>query len=69
MLLEKNELSDRFPGGYRRVAPHLQPDRIWLVWRYLRRGATEGMRYDGLVQLDDRWVWFPTNQAQTTSPS
>jgi hypothetical protein len=59
MLLEENELSERFPGGYRTIAPHLQPDRIWFVWRYLRPGQESGMRYDGVVRLDDRWVWFP----------
>jgi hypothetical protein len=59
MLSEENELSNRFPGGYRALAPYLQPDRIWFVWRYLHPGETAGMRYDGVVRLDDRWVWFP----------
>lgn len=59
MLGDENELSRRFPGGYRALAPYLVPDRIWFVWRYLRPGADAGMRYDGVVLLDDRWVWFP----------
>ncbi|MFN7931238.1 MAG: hypothetical protein U0Y68_25580, partial [Blastocatellia bacterium] len=59
MLSEPNELSNRFPGGYRALAPYLKPDRIWFVWRYLRLGHTAGMRYDGVVRIDDRWVWFP----------
>jgi hypothetical protein len=59
MLREPNELSNRFPGGYRPLAPYLKPDRIWFVWRYLRPGNAAGMRYDGVVRLDDRWVWFP----------
>jgi hypothetical protein len=59
MLREDNELSERFPGGYRALAPHLRPERIWFVWRHLRSGETAGMRYDGLVRLPDRWVWFP----------
>lgn len=59
MLRNQNELSNRFPGGYRALAPHLQPNRIWFVWRYLRAGNTVGMRYDGVVHLDNRWVWFP----------
>lgn len=59
MLREKNELSNRFPGGYHALAPYLKPDRIWFVWRYLHAGRTAGMRYDGVVRLDDRWVWFP----------
>jgi hypothetical protein len=59
MLHEENELSRHFPGGYRALAPHLVPDRIWFVWRYLNEGDRAGMRYDGVVLLDDRWVWFP----------
>jgi hypothetical protein len=59
MLGEENELSRRFPGGYRSLAPLLMTDRVWFVWRYLRPGAEAGMRYDGLVRIDDRWVWLP----------
>jgi len=59
MLGDENELTRRFPGGYRTLAPYLVPDRVWFVWRYVRAGADTGMRYDGVVLLDDRWVWFP----------
>jgi hypothetical protein len=59
MLHEENELSRHFPGGYRALAPYLVPDRVWFVWRYLHGSAEAGMRYDGVVLLDDRWVWFP----------
>lgn len=48
-----------FPGGYKALAAHLVPDRIWSAWKYVRQGATLGMAYDGLVWLDDRFVWFP----------
>jgi len=59
MLDTDNELSRRFPGGYRALAPWLVPDRIWFVWRYLRPGEAAGVRYDGLVRVNDRWVWLP----------
>jgi hypothetical protein len=59
MLSDENELSRRFPGGYRAAAPYLLADRVWFVWRYLHGGAEAGMRYDGVVLLDDRWAWFP----------
>jgi hypothetical protein len=59
MLGDDNELSRRFPGGYRALAPYLVRERIWFVWRYLSSGEAHGMRYDGSVRLDDRWVWFP----------
>lgn len=59
MLREDNELSRRFPGGYRALAPYLQPHRIWFVWRYVRAGDEAGTRHDGVVRIDDRWAWFP----------
>jgi hypothetical protein len=59
MLASDNELSRRFPGGYRRIAHLLQPHRVWVSWKYLRPGADAGMAYDGLVWLDDHWAWFP----------
>ncbi len=48
-----------FPGGYKALAEHLVPDRTWSAWKYVRPGTTLGMAYDGLVWLDDRFVWFP----------
>jgi hypothetical protein len=27
-----------------------------------------GMRYDGLVWIDDRWVWFPEAWPRTLPP-
>ncbi|XXT19164.1 hypothetical protein WME94_53955 [Sorangium sp. So ce429] len=59
LLASDNELSQRFPGGYRDLAPYLQPGRVWFVWRYLDPGRIAGMRYDGLTHMGDRWAWFP----------
>jgi len=59
MLRKETELSRHFPRGYRALAPYLVPERVWFVWRYLSGSAEAGMRYDGVVLLDDRWVWFP----------
>jgi hypothetical protein len=47
-----------FPGGYGTLE-HIVPDRIWLAWKYVVPGETLGIAYDGLVWLDDRFVWFP----------
>jgi hypothetical protein len=58
-LTTDNEVSNLFPGGYRRVASRLVPERVWLRWDYREPGAEMGMAYDGLVRLGDRWVWFP----------
>src|SRR5262249_27402905 len=59
MLGGNNELSAHFPGGYRALAPYLRPNRIWFVWRYVTQGHTSGVRFDGLVRLEERWAWFP----------
>lgn len=54
-----NDASRQFPGGYRAIAHHLQPGLTWLVFRVLAPGETQGISYDGLVRLGDRWAWFP----------
>jgi len=53
----QNELSERFPRGYRMAAGWLHPDRIWVAWR--GRGAGAGTSYDGLVFLGERWCLLP----------
>lgn len=59
-LLYKNPLSDRFPGGYKKVGHLFQPESIWISWKFTEPGKRVGMAYDGLVYLpDDRFVWFP----------
>lgn len=58
-LAERGPFSDRFPGAYRRLWDRFQPDSIWASWKYVRPGSPHGMLYDGLVWLDDRWVWVP----------
>lgn len=59
MLADDNALSWRFPGGYRSVAPLLNPHRVWVAWKLIPPGKSAGMAYDGLVWLDDHWAWFP----------
>jgi hypothetical protein len=54
MLGDDNDLSRQFPSGYRAIAHLLAPQRIWARWKY----PQAGMAYDGLVWLDERWVWF-----------
>jgi hypothetical protein len=54
-----NDASREFPGGYRAIAHHLQPGFSWVVFRVLAPGETQGISYDGLVRIGDRWAWFP----------
>ncbi|WP_134498141.1 hypothetical protein [Microvirga pakistanensis] len=53
-----NELSDRFPRGYRRIAGWMVPSRIWLAWTG-REPDGGVLRMDGLVFVNGRWVFLP----------
>jgi hypothetical protein len=59
MLADENDLSHHFPQGYRGIAQWLQPQRIWVAWKYLKPGAQSGEAYNGLVWVEDHWAWFP----------
>ncbi len=60
MMLADSQVGLGFPGGYQRVIPYLNQDLIWAIWRFSKPGSTSGMRYEGLVQVEERrWAWFP----------
>lgn len=64
LLRWSNMLSEKFPGGYRDIAGWMTPNRIWLTWTITSKVNKEHnqlntIRYDGLVWLDDKWVWLP----------
>ncbi|HYV43384.1 MAG TPA: hypothetical protein VFA20_00925 [Myxococcaceae bacterium] len=59
LLRFPSELSDPFPRGYRDIAPWMVPSRVWLTWSWSRTPGTPGVRYEGLVWLDDRWALLP----------
>jgi len=59
LLRHPSELSDPFPRGYRDIAPWMVPGRVWLTWSWAKEPGAAGVRYDGLVWLDDRWAWMP----------
>lgn len=48
-----------FPGGYREVGRALVPGRPWATWELIETGERDGLLFDGLVGLGDRFVWFP----------
>ncbi len=54
-----NRAGQEFPGGYRKLAPHLAPGLAWVAWKYVAPGDFTGLSFDGMVLLDDRFVWFP----------
>ncbi len=48
-----------FPGGYRKLGPHLQPERAWVAWKFIAPGERAGLSFDGLVWVNERLIWFP----------
>ncbi len=58
-LQEANDAAQFFPGGYADIAHFLKPETVWVHWKYVAPGAGSGMAYDGLVWINDRWVFFP----------
>ncbi len=48
-----------FPGGYKDVAQLLVPGVLWLMWEQVTPGQRDGITFDGLVAIGDRWAWFP----------
>lgn len=58
-FLAGNPMMSFFPGGYAGIAEYLLPEKIWVAWKFVAAGETLGMAYEGLVKLEERWVWFP----------
>lgn len=51
--------SREFPGGYRKIAPHLMPGQLWVRFKLVGGGGADVIGYDGLVARGERWAWFP----------
>lgn len=48
-----------FPHGYQGLEEYLNPNITWLAWKFVEPGKQRGLAYNGLVWLEDRFVWFP----------
>ncbi len=59
MLLPDAPMAKAFPPTWARVAERLRPERAWIAWAYEPVAGGRSADYDGLVWVDDRWVWFP----------
>lgn len=51
-------LSD-LPGGYARHQTHFRDGIEIFGFRYVEPGQTRGMAYDGLVRVQDQWIFIP----------
>ncbi|MCA9188207.1 MAG: hypothetical protein KDA99_21415 [Planctomycetales bacterium] len=58
-LIANAPAAKEFPGGYAQVAPHLKPGFVIYQFSFLEPGAEYGLRFDGLVKIEDQWYLFP----------
>ena len=58
LLRWSNEFSDKFPQGYRNISGWIQPQWVWLAWRW-QNNQGGSISFDGLVWVETRWVWLP----------
>jgi len=56
---EKKGDAEEFPGGYKDLAPRLKDDVTFYLFKFVKKGETSGMRYEGLVFVNNHWVIFP----------
>lgn len=49
----------KFPGGYARAASHLRPGLTVYRFKFVKPGESLGMAFDGLYNIDGRWVLMP----------
>jgi hypothetical protein len=58
-LKDRKGNASKFPGGYRMAAKHLESGlRVWR-FKFVKPGKTLGMAFDGLYNIDGRWVLMP----------
>lgn len=51
--------SDKFPGGYKKVASKFKKGNTFYAWKFVKPGEPLGMAFDGLVYVNGHWAWFP----------
>jgi len=58
-FLGASDKAKPFPVAYKAIAEYLQPEPVWICWKFSKKGKDEGMKYDGLVWVADHFAWFP----------
>jgi hypothetical protein len=48
-----------FPGGWKRIAPHLAPHRTWYRFSFVEPGHELGRSFDGLTFVNGHWAIVP----------
>jgi len=50
---------DEFPGGYKKVVQYFKTDVPIVRFKFVEKGETIGLAFDGLVYVNDHWVILP----------
>ncbi|WP_371226010.1 hypothetical protein [Roseovarius sp. 2305UL8-3] len=58
-LRDGDPVLEDFPGGYGDVRPYLQGNFPIVRFKFVEPGETIGMAFDGLIHVNDRWVFMP----------
>ncbi len=58
-LAAGDPVMDEFPGGYRKVVQYFKADVPIVRFKFVRKGETSGLAFDGLVFVNDHWVLLP----------
>ncbi|WP_457649053.1 hypothetical protein [Profundibacter sp.] len=58
-LVAGDPVMDEFPGGYRKVVQYFKADVPIVRFKFVRKGETSGLAFDGLVFVNDHWVLLP----------
>lgn len=58
-LVAGDPVMDEFPGGYRKVVQYFKTDVPIVRFKFVRKGETSGLAFDGLVFVNDHWVLLP----------
>ncbi len=55
-LNERTGDSDKFPGGYKKIADKLKPGLTFYRFKFVKPGDKHGRAFDGLVFVNGHWV-------------
>jgi hypothetical protein len=58
-LKAEDPVLDDFPGGYKDVLPFIIGDVPIARFKFVKKGETLGLAFDGLIHVNDRWVFMP----------
>ena len=58
-LAEGQAVLREFPGGYKDVVQYFRADVPIVRFKFVTKGETLGLAFDGLMYVNDRWVIMP----------